>query len=291
LHAGFHKTGSTLIQGTLAQTPSLDTVGLGFVPAKVLHGSPFFARFREHRRSRRPSDDVVPQLQSEFAELTTHLGGSRWLLTHEDVLGNPPAGFYRVAARAVRLLRQVVGPRELRFILYIKRQDRMLESIYKQRIQMGRTLDFETFLGEVDVATFSWARVLNDVALEVGEENVVVKLAEDANLGAESFVRDFVSTVIGKPFSGPISIPENTNQSLSAVALECAKRCNELLTPKQQREFRLFLRAQLTGPGFAPAKLLGDDDRARILAMHAKGNREVFERFLKERDPAAYLNP
>ena len=294
-HCGFHKTGSTVIQRTLDESRPLEGHDVHVVSHRAVHGSEFLDLFRRLRRPRArvrgAGDPRLARLDDAFEQLVGRTTAARILLSHEDMIGNPRSGFYRHARAAAALLARLRPDHARKIVVYIKRQDRLVESMYKQRIQMGKSYSFKKFFADVPWQNFSWKRVLDDLGDVIGEDNLVVRLSEDIRDGSQQFVRAFIRAVLVEDFDGELRVPANTNQSFSARSLAIARRLNPYLGVKPQRWMRLWLRrVQSRNPRSKP-RLLSDQDRLRILDHHEDGNVDVFKRFLSDRDRCTYSSP
>jgi hypothetical protein len=238
-----------------------------------------------------PPDPRFAELVSAFEQLVEHTAAARILVSHEDLLGNPRSGFYRHARAAVALLARLRPDHARKIVVYIKRQDRLVESMYKQRIQMGKSYSFEQFFSGVPWQRFSWKRVLDDLREGIGEQNLVVRLGEDIRQGPEQFVRAFIRAFLAEDFDGELRVPANTNKSYSALSLAIARRLNPYLSRKRQRQLRLRLRQMLSRNPRKKPRLLSDQDRLRVLGHHEADNVDVFKRFLPDRDWRTYTCP
>jgi hypothetical protein len=294
-HCGFHKTGSTVIQRTLDESRPLEGHDVHVVSHRAVHGSEFLDLFRRLRRPRAKvrgaGDPRLARLDDAFEQLVGRTTAACILLSHEDMIGNPRSGFYRHARAAAALLARLRPDHARKIVVYIKRQDRLVESMYKQRIQMGKSYSFDEFFSDVPWQRFSWKRVLDDLAEVIGEDSLIVRLSEDIRDGPQQFVKAFIRAVLVEDFDGELRVPANTNQSYSALSLAIARRLNPYLRRRQQRWMRLWLRrVQSRNPRKRP-RLLSEEDKLRILEHHEAGNVDVFKRFLPDRDWRVYSSP
>jgi hypothetical protein len=294
-HCGFHKTGSTVIQRTLDESRPFAAHDVRVVAHLAVHGSEFLQLLQLLKGRRRNVPKVAGPWLSRFAaafeRLVGHTTAARILLSHEDMIGKAQIGFYQRAGSVAALLARVRPDHARKIVVYIKRQDRLVESMYKQRIQMGESYSFEEFFSDIPWPLFSWKRVLGDLCDVIGEEDVIVRLAEDIRNGPEQFVKAFIRAVLVEDFDGELRVPANTNQSYSARSLAIARRLNPHLSRRQQRWMRLWLRrVQSRDPRKRP-RLLSEEDRLRILDHHESGNVDVFKRFLPDADCRMYSSP
>jgi hypothetical protein len=287
-HCGFHKTGSTVIQETLDKTRPLAGHDVYIVGRQAMHHSDFLPLLAQLRRPASSSDLRFAGLVSTFERLVEHTAAARILVSHEDMLGNPRYGFYRRARGAAAVLARLRPDHARKFVVYLKRQDRLVESMYKQQIQMGKSYSFAQYFSGLPWQRFSWKRVLEDLCDVIGEDGLLVRLSEDICDGPRQFVSAFIRAVLVEDFDAALRVPANTNQSFSARSLAIARLLNPYLSRRQRHWMRLVLRrVQSHKPGNRP-RLLSDEDRLRILKHHEADNVEVFRRFLPDRDRCAY---
>ncbi len=289
LHCGFHKTGSTLIQKALRASKSiLDKHSVHFFSLPDLNRLEL--RPLLHRLATRgPDGSELEHLKETMGKEAKAAPQEVFLLSFEGLLGNPPSGFYRLAGAKLRLLLEVFAPLETSVIVYIKRQDRMLESIYKQRIQMGGTLDVPAFLRTIKFEDMSWERLLADIEAVVGMSRMCVRLAEDLSHGEQEHLNAFLSLVVGHALEERFEVPRDTNQSYSELALRIALVLNSILDEQQLPQFRQLLRKHFND-GKKP-EILDTASRKEILSFHGPGNASVFRRYRPGKDPALYQDP
>ena len=188
LHIGLQKTATTLIQRSLKRLrPQLAAQGVVYVdrlemlklPAAlgwrayraqeepVPDGSPHMPAFQEHRAHL--ADDFTAQLRAlaqersdqvarEFGSTPRHL-----LLSNEAVVGTQAPDFgpiYRPrAVPALCHVLEALEPSATNLVLYVRRQDRLIESQYMQRIHAGEVHTFSEFAALWALA--AWIKPLN----------------------------------------------------------------------------------------------------------------------------------
>ncbi|MHC5016614.1 MAG: hypothetical protein ACYTGM_19310, partial [Planctomycetota bacterium] len=163
-HCGFHKTGSSVIQRTLDKSWPLRGHDVCVVGHKAIHQSRFLRLLKRLRvQAPEAASPWLAKFTSSFERLVGGTAATRILLSHEDMLGNPPGGFYQHARGTAGLLARLRPGHDRKIVVYLKRQDRLVESMYKQRIQMGKSYSFDEFFSDVPWQRFSWKRVLDDL--------------------------------------------------------------------------------------------------------------------------------
>lgn len=289
MHIGLQKTASTLIQRNLQhRRAKLRESGFDYrrlkpgdnVPAK--HLPRFTSRMRSFSWPRHapPDDrDVVDELEEQLS------GSPSYLLSDENVLGpvsletGEPA--YRMAETVIEWVSGVLPVDRADFILYVRRQDTFLESTYLQRIHVGKTFGFREYVAGSDIDSLNWHRLADRIAGVVGRDHLSVLPYESIRSGELSYLNTFLRYAgCRHSFEEGDLAPRKSNRSYSALALEIARRTNDLLTGEDARVFRRFLQQNFSNATHAPAELLSDQRRREILEQHEASNRRLFEQFV-----------
>lgn len=278
LHVGTHKTGSTSIQRALRQTrwalrgegwqllktpPALDA---GFMAATAVDP----ARVRRLRR----------QLARAMGPLA--LPAPRQLLSWEGCCGLPDHG-YRNAPLAAEMLRQATDAfDDTRIVIYLRRQDDFVESMYTQKVQEGASGSFAEFLRGFDAAeALDYELLLDAFARRFGARNLVVRRH------GPGAVADF-----GRALGiGALQTPRaqrHDNPAMSQAALEIARCTNAQLDERQRRRLRRVLQSASPKPAGHGFRFFGPDQRAAFMERHAASNARVAARWFAEGPPTLF---
>lgn len=282
LHVGTHKTGSTSIQRALRQArwalraegwqalktpPALDA---GFMAATAVDA----ARVRRLRR----------QLARAAANPLA-LPAPRQLLSWEGCCGQPEQG-YRNAAVLAEMLRQATGAFDgTRIVVYLRRQDDFVESMYTQKVHEGASGSFADFLHGFDAAgALDYEQLLDAFARRFGAHNLVVRRH------GPGAVADF-GQALGIAALQAARAQRHDNPAMSRAALEIARCTNAQLSDRQRRRLRRVLQAaspKLPGHGF---RFFGPDERAAFMERHAASNARVAARWFADGPPTLFAPP
>ncbi|MEM7629582.1 MAG: hypothetical protein AAF356_09215 [Planctomycetota bacterium] len=286
LHPGLHKTGSSVVQYTLAASRGLLPRRCGFVPLSEIHraAQPLLRAAWDNPGETEPRDALRACLRG----LADSAARPEVLLSYEGMPGRPHTA-YAEATHTVPILAEAFDGLDVRVLLDVKRQDRFFESLYLQHIQMGRDdRDFTPWFSSViapkiDAGGFDWLKLVEHFAGAFGADRVRVRPFMLPQIGAQAHVRRFLAD-IGHPTGASFDIPQNTNQSYSAKALEIARAVNHLLEEGERKDLRLFLRRRFATPRYQKPVLLDDETRASIVADYAESNAELTRRFMHGSD-------
>lgn len=210
LHIGTDKTGSTAIQKMLYwNRDSLKKEGYLYPETGMMH----YDHARLSICLKNNDFNILNQLESEInINNTEHL-----ILSHE--------GFYHLSSDQLRYLNEFLISLKkgtIKVILYLRRQDEMIESGILQQIKTNRDALDSNILEELPYREhldyFALVKKFDSI---FGEENVVLKPYGKRFLPKDnSLLKDFLSTFIHQDFSiKKLIIPEkDQNPSIDAVS-------------------------------------------------------------------------
>lgn len=273
LHIGAHKTGSTSIQYALG------TNGERLRQHAILF--PTAARInRSHRRIvfglRKRPDPVagdVPDPEREVEAVLreiAEIGPAKVIVSCEAMFG--------LDRRSIRFIRDRFKAFDTQVIVYIRRQDNMLLSIYNQRIKTTRNqfhVSFKNVLGDPRRYVDDYRLYFDRWSAIFGKENIIARCYEQVG----DVVTDFQG-LVGIPFpliDADAPIERNTSVSIDGI------RAMRLLKPllrdnrRRKRVLRLLRKLPLRND---VSSLMTDDDRRRILEMFKEDNEYVFRKYL-----------
>jgi len=174
-----HKTGSTTIQRFLAENESV-LEGLGYSYTATGRG-----RYAHHKLANsisRSSDESSSSMHSELKELVENTD-------QHVVLSSEVFEYFR--ENQVAQLREILGTRKIKIILYIRSLDALIVSKYKQRTKTGiNTLTFDEFFDvALDSRWFRMGGAVSSWASHFGAENVAVSQLEALDSQDDALLR------------------------------------------------------------------------------------------------------
>jgi hypothetical protein len=219
IHCGVQKTGSTLIQDSIQRLSSdLQEQGIRVVPRQAVQDSTFFdyhCRFRD----RRPVDYNHWKTLAETwlkSVLRSHQP-ERIVVSHEYLLGSAYRGFFFRAGEAARHLVDGFGALgwDVRLILYTKRQDRLIESMFRQRFKRDDPPTLDGFLQAIPWRSMDWLALIRSLCRSIPRDHLIIRPAELIRRGDAAFVSDFLRACNIR-HKEPIRVGPETNRSLPA---------------------------------------------------------------------------
>ena len=296
LHIGVQKTGSSLIQRSMRSARKrIRSAGVGYVDRRAFLDMPDMWAWAAYGRQGFSKEAFREQL-SEAVRVEmgkTAGGGSRVLISNESIAGRLQPDyqdpFWGRAAASVGELIEVLQPRTTSVILYVRRQDRLLESVYMQRIHTGHTTTWEEFrdLTCRDLRV-GYTRLIESLESVPGVDEIQVRPFEIIAGGGRLFVADFLEMA----GLGGIRVPKGndpSNQSYTAPAWEAAMVMNQYVeSPEDAKAVRRFLGRLFPPSDYPKAILLSDEERGELLEMYREDNRDLFSRYLPHFPPDSY---
>ncbi|HWA91831.1 MAG TPA: hypothetical protein VG889_17465 [Rhizomicrobium sp.] len=267
LHIGTHKTGTSALQAFLvANAEALRARGLNYMRAGLGQAMAHHALAWGSRNFKGRDNAVWADLRAELADNPDAI----------NIVSSEGLWFADPATVAPEL--EGVGP--VKVIVYLRRQDRYLQSLYKQGVTSGRRSKFETWrIQQEDRGDF--LTVLRQWADAFGKENIDVR-PYDRPEGRVDVTADFFD-----------AIGADVRDLLDARNPDARWRHN----PSPRRELLMLLRAlnrtpyELQHDKFfwavvhgkrdlvASGDLLSHDECAKLVELYAESNRTIEEEF------------
>lgn len=274
LHIGTHKTGTSALQACLSlNRDRLRSQGMVFLDCP-------HEKLKPLMRATQIEPSMVTAMKDFFDKrITNH--SAHYVLSWEGLCGDPYSGYTNSSILAQTILQASQGL-DVRIILYLRRQDDFIESLYTQLIHEGGSESFKDFIGRLDESMFNWLQLTDNFAALFSREKIVVRPYDKSILPTTtSLFEDFFS-ILGIDF-GSLRYNENLsakNSGYSRQALELARQCNPWLEPQEQRQLRMLLRVISHKDPFQSYSYWTEADRASYLARYASTNRQVARTYL-----------
>lgn len=261
IHVGSSKTGTTSIQGCLNKNPDmLAEHGVRFIRTGRKH----IAHTPIHRALR--GETAVGLWQDIETELKDN-GAKVGILSSEYF-------FYPRSAEGFDAYMPPHLKENTKVVAYIRRQDKYLESAYKQHVKVGKVRPDPKAYYDQRKHQFQYIDALNSHAQAFGTENVIVRPYERPRLKGGDVVQDFLQA-IGLPEDERFNTQAaGSNKSLSREASEAVG----MIARNTSMNARQIMREmQRSGD---PALLRSDDvfdwaERREMMAYYAPTNAEI----------------
>ena len=299
VHVGLHKTGSTLIQRMLGKvSEELAEQGVLLRPRVDLYKVAGFSKVvRTFHRGAKVGPARLKDVSERTRAFLLEHDFERVLTSDETLLGwrldfDYPGGAYMSGLPALRWLHDlVVEHMSVRVVMYVRRQDRFLESVYLQQVHEGSLQTFAEWFSSKDARRFDWLDLAVGAEAIVGKDQLVVRPFEMISAGPVSFCEDFIRIIdptldVQLPTEEITKIAGQANRSLSGRGLEIAQHVYPVLTAEEKLIFRRkFIQRYFSNQQYERAKLFSPEQAAHVRQLHVEGNTELFHRFMPDLDP------
>lgn len=191
---------------------------------------------------------------------------------------------------------------QLKVIVYLRRQDELIQSLWNHAIKMDWRLHlpFDEYIRRKKYTYFplDYYGQLNEIAKIIGKENLIVRVYEKGQFeGAGHTIMSDLLHVLGLEMTERFTI-ENTmsNPGLKGNFIEMKRIVNNI---PEYREMPDFMRIPLiyastyqSQKNPAPRQsLFVHQDQAAFLETYAEGNRKIAEEFLGRADGILFREP
>ena len=236
LHIGFHKTGTTALQGFFYPNRKL-LLERGFLYPTVemspngQQAYPYAINEVPMKRFNGPPDKVA--LRAQFLAAVEAANPKQVLISSENFGGAREATM-------IQGCKEFFVGFQVKIVVYLRRQDDYFCSVYQQRVKPPH--QFKGRIADLDIAWEMdyWQRLL-PWAQAFGAENLIVRPYERAQFPQGDIFADFMQ-LLGLTTAGCDIPKKEFNISLNPRQTEMLRLCNQFDIP-QKDKFVEFLRA------------------------------------------------
>jgi hypothetical protein len=293
LHIGFHKTGTTTIQNFLRINSELIEQKDYLYPVS---GRKYHAHFQlgwgltpAHVSYNR----LFPQMDKLWGELAQEISAKSF----SNIILSAEA--FDLVNEHLPKLKEYLARYETKIIIYLRRQDHLIQSQYGQKIikpsvKETRSIDdFIKNLLENDILVH-YSKLLDRWEQFFGKENLIVRIYEKEQL-PDGLVADFLNAV-GLTLTQEYLISDRDNKSLHPDVLEFIRLSNQLpLDLDTSNKLRLEcveMSKQLSSRSyFDPHSLLSPQQRIELINHYEESNRYVAQKYLGREDGRLFYEP
>lgn len=196
-------------------------------------------------------------------------------------------------------LRHAIGDIDIRVVVYLRRQDSLLESWYNQEVKLLCGEDIRQFYARVRGMLDYRQGILEGWAAEWGAERIIVRLYEKESFATRHICDDFVENVFGwKRWSRFAMPPSIMNPALSLDALAYKRAVNNLpisdevkcLLSTAMVEYSMVADSEELKAS-SSRSILDRDFRKQLLEEYSESNAWVARTFLGRQDGCLFAEP
>ena len=176
----------------------------------------------------------------------------------------------------------------VRIIIYLRRQDTLLNAMWNQKIKKSqkkyRSMTWDEILNvKPPVVYLNYEEGLNEIAAQLGEENIIVRRYGEKYFKNGSIYDDFLST-LSLYLTDDYTISDfNRNTRLNANSTEIQRIFNSNPTA-EQNDFTFFYHmlseVSLENPDTQKLQMFQPEEAAAFMEQYREGNRRVMEKYL-----------
>ncbi len=274
LHVGRHKTGTTALQSFLALNEDrlLEREGVlyprtGRDPRNHYHHS----LFRDVVEAGRPMD---ASLVAEVLDESKRRGARRVLLSSEMLSRKSVTG------DQLQEIRNSFGNNSVSIIVYLRRQDALLQSMYAERVRRGLLAAPDT-IHDIDVC-LDFHAFIRTYAAVFGNTAITIRVYEHA---AQNIFKDFLEA-LGAAFDSEYILPERRrNERLPWSYVELLRRANATALGRKLALHPLIRRTAIAMSQLFPnamdrPKPMTADERESLIQTYRDSNARLAQEFL-----------
>jgi len=269
-HIGTHKTGTTTIQHALRKASGTASAQEGWECLVYPQSATNLMYAQAYDKA------IVKEFTQELSKkLVCNDGLSKLIISHEGLSGQPDNGYMNSKIIAT-MLRDITSDFNVKIIIYLRRQDEMIESMYTQKIHEGGTLEFSEFVSQLSHGlSYNYSRILDDWASCFGKENLIVRSYHSAS--QRGLLEDF-----GEVSSINIDVHaefRRSNPSYSYDAIQIARIANATLGESSKKILRRALQKTMAKDKQKAHSLYSVEQRKEILDIYMESNQNVADQF------------
>lgn len=305
LHVGFQQTGARMLRRALTGLrPQLARRGVGLVTQAALGSVPGIAGWHcdeaaDPAAAATFARGVAELVEGEARAVKRRGPGARVIVSSDHLLGRRNVGshdeayFRPLAVPSVSQVVSAVGAPAVRVLLYVRRQDRLMEACYLRALQNGATQRFDEHFPRHREPLLDYAELIERLEGVPGVEDVRVRPFELAATSAPAYARDLLSAIglADDVRLGPAATDSPAYRLYSRRAAAIALDVNSYLDSQRERQLvRDFLIEHFPGTDDDSTRLLAADERQAVLDAYAAVNRRLFERWMPDLSPDSYAS-
>jgi len=287
LHVGVPNTGSSLIQLAMRQLRTeLRHSGVAYIDRKTMNRLKHFSGWSAyHKAIPENRNNFVKEMRSTVKREVRHTFGRRAVVvSNETLIGSSAPNFgdpyWPLATAALTDVIDAIRPESTTVLMYVRRQDRLIESQYMQRIHLGKTRRWEKFYSRVCLDDrVRYQDVIDSIKAVPTVDEIKVSPFEIIGAGPEAFARYFLRSLDLnlEHLSSELGELRRSNPSYTQPAYEIALRINKHLETRAQKEAtRTYLKALFPVGEYPKAQLLAKEERLELIERYRPLNEKFF---------------
>jgi len=267
IHIGIHKTGSTSIQRSLDRYRYKNLrYGVGYIPMTSIFNK--FTNVYDY------DDDLVNESRLTIDDyIKQHPGINKFVISSENLCGDARNGYLN-SKNIAKMLYQVTLDYKVKLVIYIRRQDQFVESLYAHLLERGEFINFQDFLLSLPKEAFNWKSLILEYENIFGLDNINVN-----SYGSFSYTENKLL----KDFSKLLGIPEmtyvNANRRSSSVAVGFQRCINKFFSKEDSYIGRRIIQESNVQLPFNNCLYFSHEQRKAFLDKYLDSNFELINKY------------
>ena len=278
LHIGTHKTGTSAIQMTLHNiNDTLKSMDYRWIEESYW----LYKRF---------TPEEINGVVSYIESLT--LFPQRNLIFSSEGYSGGLAHDVAIVEQKAEILGKILSGFNVKVILYLRRQDQFIESMYSQGIHEGNCYTFEQYINEaIDYKNLDWQKLIDIFALHFGDKNIIVRPYEQNQFYQNNIINDFFSCIGLKDKIQFSQLPK-FNKSYSHRSVRIARYMNSILSTQEEKDqIRSILQNIDTKEVFDKHVYMKPEKRQEIMKYFEDSNTHVSRNYFHQDHNIFSLSP
>lgn len=240
IHIGTHKTGTTAIQKFLFDNK------VKLIQKNKLCVLNNHQKLFDLMNIKSENKEIVDELALHYNnEINSYkkFNIEKFIISFEGLSGSYSNGYKNTQAIANTLkliVSQLKDISKVKIIVFIRRQDDFVESIYTQQVKEGSTLTFKEFISEFTQDNFDWYKFIKAYEYNFEKENTIVKLYDKKYLANTSSILSELCSILSIEDNNEKTIG-NVNPGLNRDAIEVKRIMNKYLQDNEKLHLRNIL--------------------------------------------------
>ncbi len=306
LHAGTPKTGTTAIQTFCAENRKVlkeqgvcyPNLGFRFPGIGVNRNGHFLVRKETDDQKKRLYEQEDANRQKGFARIEKLLEQYPNVVLSDEQYWNNKELTTKKLKEYKEIFHQMGADTKL--IVYLRRQDLLIQSYWAQQVKEGMTLSFQEYIqsGKYKYFKLDYYKRLKTFADALGKENIIIRVYEKQQYYGEkpSILADFLH-IFGLELTDEYKDPERVvNTSLEGMCLELKRILNHMPVYKTKMNFLVgYLRdvqeERVGKTGYTKSKYFSRQEQADFMEQYEEGNAAIAREYLGREDGRLFYDP
>lgn len=286
LRIGTHKTGSSAIQTALREETRK-------LKREHIYALKLFKGARMMKTIGYVNDAIIRSGRKHFmAAMERHARQSdaTLVMSYEGLSGFPHAG-YENAGVIAEMLRAMTEGIDTTIVVYVRRQDTFIESMYTQAIHIGKHMEFPAYIERIKDKSFDWYELVSRHSEQFGRDKIVVQPYDKLYLPTRESLMHSFADIIGSTLLKQGDSRYGVNAGYSKQAAGIASSLNAHLKRDEAEKLRLILQTTKAKKPFESYAYFDAATRQALFERYADSNARLAREFVPNSEGILFTSP